>query len=119
MLANLRRYQGLTDEAIIEYKKALQSARGASPEAHIGLAIALEQAGMADDAIREYRIGIEQDMDTEPILYFLLGSALEKHHRDKEAIEAYATYLRLDPEGQYASAVESIIARLKEEIDRE
>lgn len=118
VLANLRRYQGLTDEAIVEYRKALQSARSASPEAHIGLAIALEQAGRADEAIKEYRIGIEQDMDTEPILYFLLGSALEKYKRYKEAIEAYVTYLRLDPEGQYASAVESIIERLKEEIDR-
>ncbi|HLG17127.1 MAG TPA: tetratricopeptide repeat protein [Blastocatellia bacterium] len=118
VLANLRRYQGLTVESISEYRKALLLARGRSPEAHIGLAIALEQAGKADDAINEYRIGIDQDMDTEPILYFLLGSALEKYQRYKEAIDAYGVYLRLDPAGQYASAVESIIARLKEELDR-
>ena len=62
--------------------------------------------------------GKAQDMDTEPILYYLLGSALEKRQRHKEAIDAYRNYLRLDPEGQYASAVESIIERLKEEIDR-
>jgi tetratricopeptide (TPR) repeat protein len=56
-------------------------------------------------------------MDTEPILYYLLGSLLEKEGSNKEAIEAYGNYLRLDPEGQYASAVASIIERLKEEPD--
>jgi tetratricopeptide (TPR) repeat protein len=73
---------------------------------------------LLDEAIKEYRAGIAQDMDTEPILYYLLGSALEKRQRFREAIDAYRNYLRLDPEGQYASAVESIIERLKEEIDR-
>jgi len=115
VLANLRRNQGLIDESIEEYRKALRMARNVSPEAHIGLAIALEESGETEEALREYRIGIAQDMDTEPILYYLLGSLLEKAERNKEAIEAYRNYLRLDPEGQYASAVESIIERLKEE----
>jgi hypothetical protein len=52
-------------------------------------------------------------MDTEPILYYLLGKALEKHGHNKEAIDAYSGYLRLDPNGQYSSAVESIIEQLK------
>lgn len=118
VLANLRRNQGLIEESIAEYRKALRLARNISPEAHIGLAIALEEEGEMDAAIKEYRIGISQDMDTESILYYLLGSALEKVNRNKEAIEAYRNYLRLDPEGIYASAVESIIERLKEEPDR-
>lgn len=118
VLANMRRNQGLIEEAIVEYRKALRLARNVSPEAHIGLAIALEEMNQMDEAIKEYRAGIAQDMDTEPILYYLLGSALEKRQRHKEAIDAYRNYLRLDPEGQYASAVESIIERLKEEIDR-
>jgi tetratricopeptide (TPR) repeat protein len=115
VLANLRRQQGLIEDAIKEYQKALRLARGISPEAHIGLALALEEAGQTQAAIKHYRIGIAQDMDTEPILYYLLGNTLEKHHRNKEAIEAYQNYLRLDPQGQYASAVESIIERLKKE----
>lgn len=117
VLANLRRNQGLIDESIDEYRKALRMARNVSPEAHIGLAIALEEAGEIEEALKEYRVGIAQDMDTEPILYYLLGSLLEKEGRNKEAIEAYGNYLRLDPEGQYASAVASIIERLKEEPD--
>ena len=118
VLANLRRHQGLGDESIVEYKKALRLARGNSFEAHIGLAIALDEQGNAAEAVKEYRIGIIQDMETEPILYYQLAEILEKAGRNKEAIEAYRNYLRLDPEGEYASAVESIIERLKEENPR-
>jgi len=118
VLANLRRHQGLGDESIVEYRKALRLARGNSFEAHIGLAIALNEQGSVDEAVREYRIGIIQDMETEPILYYQLAEILENAHRNKEAIEAYRNYLRLDPEGEYASAVESIIERLKEENPR-
>ncbi|MFY9556622.1 MAG: tetratricopeptide repeat protein [Blastocatellia bacterium] len=115
VLGNLRRNQGLVDEAIVEYRKALRIARGNSFEAHIGLAIALNEQGNVDEAVQEYRVGIIQDMETEPILYYQLAEILEKANRNKEAIEAYRNYLRLDPEGEYASAVESIIERLKED----
>ncbi len=114
VLANLRRNQGLVDESIVEYRRALRLARGNSFEAHIGLAIALNEREEIDEAVKEYRIGIIQDMETEPILYYQLGEILEKAGRNKEAIEAYRNYLRLDPEGEYASAVESLIQRLKE-----
>ena len=117
VLANLRRNQGLVEEAIAEYRKALRLAGGKSFEAHIGLALALIEENDVDGAVKEYRAGIAQDMDTEPILYHQLAEILEKAGRNKEAIEAYQNYLRLDPEGEYASAVESIIERLKEEID--
>jgi predicted Zn-dependent protease len=117
VLANLRRNQGLVEEATVEYRKALRLARGNSFEAHIGLAIALIEQNDVDGAVKEYRAGLAQDMDTEPILYYQLAEILEKAERNKEAIEAYRIYLRLDPEGEYASAVESIIERLKEETD--
>ena len=118
VLANLRRAQGLVDESIVEYRKALRLARGNSFEAHIGLAIALNEQEKPDEAVREYRIGIMQDMETEPILYYQLGELLEKAKRNKEAIEAYRSYLRLDPEGEFASAAESIIEQLKQDTDK-
>jgi len=118
VLANLRRHQGLVEESIFEYRKAIKLAAGNAFEAHIGLAIALDEAGKTDEAVKEYRIGIIQDMETEPILYYQLGEILEKAGRNKEAIEAYRNYLRLDPEGEYASAVESVIEQLKQEPDK-
>jgi predicted Zn-dependent protease len=118
VLANLRRAQGLVDESIVEYRKALRLARGNSFESHIGLAIALNEQEKTDEAVKEYRIGIIQDMETEPILYYQLGEILEKAKRNKEAIEAYRNYIRLDPEGEFASAAESIIEQLKQDADR-
>ncbi|HMG34199.1 MAG TPA: tetratricopeptide repeat protein [Blastocatellia bacterium] len=115
VLANMRRFQGLHDEAIAEYRKAIRISGGTSAEAHIGLGIALKETGNLEGSIREYRLGIARDMDTEPILYYQLGEILEQAKHPKEAIDAYRAYLRLDPEGEYASAVESIIERLKEE----
>jgi tetratricopeptide (TPR) repeat protein len=113
VLGNLRRSQELLDESIASYRKALILAHGTSPEAHIGLALALEEKGAMSEAILHFRQGLAQDMDTEPILYYLLGKALEKDGRNKEAIEAYGGYLRLDPDGQYSGAVQSIIEQLK------
>lgn len=118
VLANLRRNQGLVDESIVEYRKAIRFARGNSFEAHIGLAIALNEQGNVEEAVREYRIGILQDMETEPILYYQLGEILEKAGRNKEAIDAYRNYVRLDPDGEYASAVESIIEQLKKQLEK-
>jgi Tfp pilus assembly protein PilF len=109
----LRRQQGLLDEAIEAYRKALRIAAGNSFEAHIGLAIALNEAGETADAVKEYRIGILQDMETEPILYYQLGEILERAERTKEAIEAYSKYVQLDPEGELAGAAESVIEQLK------
>jgi tetratricopeptide (TPR) repeat protein len=109
----LRRQQGLLDESIEAYRKALRIANNNSFEAHIGLAIALNEAGETDEAVKEYRIGILQDMETEPILYYQLGEILERAERNKEAIEAYSKYLQLDPEGELAGAAESVIEQLK------
>jgi Flp pilus assembly protein TadD len=113
VFGNLRRQQGLIDEAIEEYRKAIRIAAGNAFEAHIGLAIALNENGETDEAVKEYRLGILQDMETEPILYYQLGEILERAERNKEAIEAYTKYLQLDPEGELAGAAESVIEQLK------
>jgi hypothetical protein len=117
VLGNLRRNQGLFAESIAEYRKAIRLAGGISPEAHIGLAIAFRDTSRLSESISEYKLGISQDMDTEPILYYQLAEILENAKRYREAIDVYRVYLRLDPDGEYASAVESIIERLKEEAN--
>jgi Tfp pilus assembly protein PilF len=114
VLGNLRRNQGLVDEAIAAYKRAITLSFGNSFEAHIGLGIALDEQEAFDEAIKAYRTGIIQDMETEPILYYQLAEICEKAERTKEAIEAYQRYIQLDPEGEFASAAESVIKQLKE-----
>jgi tetratricopeptide (TPR) repeat protein len=113
VLGNLRRQQGLLDEAIEAYRKAIRLAGGNAFEAHIGLAIALHEDGDTDGAVKEYRLGILQDMESEPVLYYQLGEILEAAERNKEAIEAYTKYIQLDPEGELVGAAESIIEQLK------
>ena len=102
-----------TFRAVSAYRSAIKIAAGNAFEAHIGLAIALNELDETDEAVKEYRIGILQDMETEPILYYYLGEILEKAERKKEAIKAYSKYLKLDPEGELAGAAESIIEQLK------
>lgn len=114
VLGNLRRHQGLVDEAIAAYRRAITLSFGNSFEAHIGLGIALDEQEAFDEAIKVYRLGIAQDMETEPILYYQLAEICEKANRIKEAIDAYQKYIQLDPEGEFASAAESVIKQLKE-----
>ncbi len=114
VLGNLRRHQGLVDESIAAYRRAITLSFGNAFEAHIGLGIALDEQENFDEAIKAYRTGIMQDMETEPILYYQLAEICEKAERTKEAIEAYQKYIQLDPEGEFASAAESVIKQLKE-----
>lgn len=99
--------------AIETFRRAVREAHGFQPEAHTGLALALEDAGRNDEAVTEFRKALAQLSDTEPIIYQLLGALYEKMEKYKEAVEAYENYLRLAPEGNLAPAIRSIIDQLR------
>jgi Flp pilus assembly protein TadD len=113
VLANILRERGLPDDAVAEYRKAVTLASGRMPEAHTGLAILLDEGGKREQAVVEFRKAIEQNLDAEPILYQLLGATLEELERPKEAIAAYEQFLALAPDHSLASAVRSVLERLR------
>lgn len=107
------RETGQTDEAIGAFNRAIREAHGFQPEAHVGIGRVYEEKGQYELAAREFKIAIDQLSDTEPIIYQLLGAAYEKNGNNREAITAYENYLRLAPNGSFATSVRSILDQLK------
>lgn len=107
------------DGAMEAFRRAIREGRGFQPEAHTGLALALEERGMYEEAILEFRTAIIQLSDSEPVLYQLIGALYEKLERYKEAVAAYEKYLELAPEGSLAPAVRSVIDQLRRQADAE
>ncbi|MGH9928186.1 MAG: tetratricopeptide repeat protein [Pyrinomonadaceae bacterium] len=104
---------GFTDEAIQSFRRAIRTARGFQPEAHVGLARVFEDKGQIDAAIVEFRKAIDQLSDSEPVIYQLLGAAYERTQKYKEAVDAYEKYLALAPNGSLAPAIRSIIEQVR------
>lgn len=115
VIANTYRAQGLYDEALENYRKALSLARNVSPEAHTGLALTWQEENKIPDAIQHFRTAAAQANDTEPIIYYLLGNLLDREGQIKEAIEIYEKYLLLEPNSRFAVTVRSMLKQLKRE----
>ena len=109
------REAAFNDEAVRSFRRSIKEGRGFQPEAHVGLARALEDKGQYTEAVAEYRKAIDQLSDSEPVIYQLLGAAYEKQQKPKEAIAAYEKYLELAPNGSLAPALRSILDQLKRE----
>jgi predicted Zn-dependent protease len=109
------REEAFTDEAIRSFRRAIREGNGFQPEAHVGLARALEEKGQFNEAAVELKKAIDQLSDSEPVIYQMLGAVYEKIEKPKEAVEAYEKYLELAPNGSYATAIKSILTQLKRE----
>jgi tetratricopeptide (TPR) repeat protein len=116
VLANAFRGAGQYEEAVETYRRALRVAQDFSPEAHAGLAITLEFMDDAESAIPHMRKAIAQNGDAEPILYNLLGNMYLAVDKKREAIKALEKYLVLAPDSNLASAVQSLVEQLREEL---
>ncbi len=87
--------QGKLDDAIVEYKKAIEiDPKDATP--HNNLGIALRSQGKLDDAIVEYKKAIELDPKfAKP--HNNLGDAFNMQYRLDEGIAEYKKANELDP----------------------
>lgn len=122
-------------KAIAAYKRAILEGKNFQPEAHTGLALLYrdkaEEAGSSGDlqkekanltlAANELSIAVKQlsgAPDAE-ILYQILGGIYEKAQDYKKAIAVYQEFLRVFPESNEASAVESFIVQLRKQMNGE
>lgn len=127
--------EGNEIKAIIAYKRAIREGKGLQPEAHTGLGLIYrdkaEDAASSGDldaekvnltlAANELSIAVKQlsgAPDAE-ILYQILGGIYEKMQNYKKAIAVYQEFLRVFPESNEASAVESFIVQLKKQMNGE
>lgn len=116
-------------KAIAAYKRAIREGKGFQPEAHTGLGLIYrgksEESASAGDfegekanltlAANELSTAVKQlsgAPDAEIILQ-LLGGVYEKMRDYKKAIAAYQEFLKLFPDSNEKTAVESIIEQLK------
>ncbi len=95
LVAYILSRQHKTDEAITEFRKAIElDPRYALP--HYNLGVALREQGKTEEAIAEYRKAIELDpRDASP--HYNLGNALHGQHKTEEAIAEYRKAIELDP----------------------
>lgn len=122
-------------KAIAAYKRAIREGKNFQPEAHTGLALLYrdkaEDAGSSGDlqtekanltlAAGELSLAVKQlsgAPDAE-ILYQILGGIYEKMQDYKKAIAVYQEFLRIFPESNEASAVESFIVQLRKQMNGE
>lgn len=119
-------------KAVTAYRRAIREGKGFQPEAHTGLGLIYrdkaEDAASSGDlatekvnlnlAANELSIAVRQlagAPDAE-ILYQILGGIYEKMQNYKRAITVYQEFLRVFPESNEASAVESFIVQLKKQM---
>lgn len=105
--------QGRVDEAMAEYRSAIEQAEGKYSEAHYNLGIALLERGQPQAAEQEFKLALEQEKKPWPEAQYNLAQALEKQKRFSEAADAYEVYLRLVPDAPDAQKTREYINYLR------
>lgn len=117
------------DKAVAAFKRAVAEAKGFQPEAYAGLGLLYKDkaegfasAGDFESEKQNYilaaaalkkaasQLGTAPDAVT---IYQLLGDAYEKAKMDAEAVKVYEEFMRIFPDSDEASVVESFIVQIK------
>ena len=126
--------EGDEEKAIASFKRSIAEGKGFQPEAQTGLGLLYkgkaEAAGAGDAggeeenytiAIGHFKKAVAQ-LSGAPdaiTLYQFLGMAYEKMKKYDEAIRVYEEFLRVFPESNEATAVQSFIVQLKKEMSEQ
>lgn len=111
-LGSMLYQQKRIDEAIAEYRNAIEQMDNIYPEAHYNLGIALMERKEYQAAEREFRVALEQEK-TLSDAHFNLAVSLEHQGRLREAIQEYEAYLKTEPEASDTDRLRSHIEQLK------
>lgn len=127
--------EGNEEKAIASFKRAIREGRGFQPEAYAGLGLLYKERAEASSlegntdeervnyelAAKALRTSINQlaGAPDASALYQMLGLVYEKQRKYAEAIRVYEEFLRIFPESEERSAVESFIVQLKRKIVEE
>ena len=101
------------DEAINEFRAAIEQAEGKYAEAHYNLGIALLERKQPGAAESEFKLAVEQEKTPWPEAQYNLAKAIEEQKRFREAAEAYEVYLKLAPGAADAKKMREYIEYLR------
>jgi len=105
--------QGRVDEAIAEYKTAIEKAEGNYAEARYNLGISLLEQNKAVDAEQQFKLALEQEKKPWPEAQYNLAKAIETQKRYREAADAYEVYLKLVPNAEDAKRMREYVDYLR------
>jgi tetratricopeptide (TPR) repeat protein len=124
---------GEEDQAIVAFKRAIAEGKGFQPEAHTGLATiyrerAEEFSSSGEfESEKEYYILAAAELKKAAaqlagapdaiVIYQLLGDCYERVKMYKEAIAVYEEFLRIFPDSNEATAVQSFIVQIKKQME--
>jgi len=127
--------EGVEEKAIAAFKRAITEGKGFQPEAQTGLGLLYkdkaEASGSAGDfeseeanymlAVGYFRKAVSQLAGAPDAItnYQFLGLAFEKIKKFDEAIAVYEEFLRVFPDSNEATAVNSFILQIKKQISEE
>lgn len=123
------------EKAVAAFKRAVAEGKGFQPEAHAGLglfykekAAALGASGDFDGEKQNYLLAAASlkkaaaQLGTAPdavTIYQLLGDSYERAQMYPEAIKVYEDFLRLFPDSDEASVVQSFIVQIKKKQEEQ
>jgi len=127
--------EGEDEKAIASFKRAITEGKGFQPEAHTGLGLLykekaegfsasgkfVEEKANYELAAASFKKAIPQlsgASDAE-VIYQFLGLVYEQMKKYKEAIAVYEEFLRVFPDSNETSAVQSYIVQLKKQMNGE
>ena len=111
-LSTLYNNQKRFDEAAAMSTKAAASGGGSNADATFNQGIILWNQGKIAEAKTKFEETIKANA-THADAHYQLGMALLNEGKLPEAIAAFETYVKLAPEGQYATQAKGMIAQLK------
>ena len=111
-LSTLYNNQKRFDEAAAMSTKAAASGGGSNADATFNQGIILWNQGKIAEAKTKFEETIKANA-THADAHYQLGMALLNEGKLPEAVAAFETYVKLAPEGQYATQAKGMIAQLK------